>query len=52
MCLMSMLSLFAGSSHVKLYTVIPLVEFSAMTFPCPRNVSRVGGSAKMKLSKL
>lgn len=52
MCLMSTHSLFAGSNHVNLYTITPLFEFSAMTFPCPRNVSRVGGSAKMKQSKL
>ena len=48
MCLMSILSLFSGSSHVKLYTLISLVEFSAMTSPRPRNLGGAGGSVKLR----
>ena len=44
----SILLLFSGSSHVKLYTLISLVEFLAVTSPCPRNLGGAGGSVKLR----
>ena len=37
--------MFAGSCHVKLYTLIPLIEFSAIGFSGCRKVGGLGGSA-------